>query len=115
VHGYVQPTEYYGSGKGRWTALGLSFDGTSHAPIYTGLTTTSVVVGHPVIADASGSSLIIQTTCVGTQASPRWVVQLNNPTTSPITTKLTKGIPIDALFVPSTSVTVAPGGWMVLD
>ena len=106
---------------GRWTALGVSFDGHAHFPLYSGLapsSSTSVVFGHPVIADRQGEELFIQVTCVETEEDftcRTWHVALNNPTERTITTVLRKGMPLlKKLHVPTGSVTLESGEYRIL-
>eukprot|EP01051_Picozoa_sp_SAG22_P001501 SAG22_NODE_60_length_23423_cov_8.445250_5_plen_1524_part_00 len=117
LKGYMQPEEYYGGPADRWTALGISWDGHSHAPLYTGLAETDIVFGHPVTAvDGAGAGnrskdVFIQVTHTG----QTWVVSINNPTQEPITLRLSKGIPIAALYVPTAELTVGAGELLILD
>jgi hypothetical protein len=111
---------HYGNGTDRWTALGLSLDGHAHAPLFTGLAATDVVVGHPVIAmDPPGRDLFIQVTkAVANDTAPHrlqtWHVALNNPTDSPIKTRLSSAMGIAELYLPSGAMTIGPGDWIVL-
>ena len=109
---------HYGNGSKRWTALGLSLDGHAHAPLFTGLAATDIVVGHPVVAtDRAGRELFIQVTKVvanDTAGVHKWHVALNNPTHTPITTRLSSNMGITELYLPSTVLTIAPGEWHVL-
>ena len=117
LKGYMQPEEYYGGPADRWTALGISWDGHSHAPLYTGLAETDIVFGHPVTAvDGAGAGnrskdVFIQVTHTG----QTWVVSINNPTQEPVTLRLSKGIPIAALYVPTAELTVEAGKLLILD
>jgi hypothetical protein len=113
-HGYTIG-HYHRDGVDRWTALGISLDGHSHAPLYTGMAAgpTDVSVGHPVIAAGTGAEqLFIQVTNVGNQT---WHVALNNPTDAPISAVLSSGMGISQLRVPTGAVVVPAGGWVVLD
>ena len=47
---------HYGSGKNRWTELGLDADNNTHVPLYTGRANrTHVRIGHPVIGVGAGA------------------------------------------------------------
>lgn len=113
---------YYNSAASeRWTALGLSFDGYAHVPLYTGLAAVNCTFGHPVTA--SNPELFVQVTRVDTTAhssptaislGPVWHVALNNPTDSAMTVSLQKAMDLLNLSVPTGPVTISAGGWLVV-
>ena len=74
---------------------------------------THVVAGHPVVAGPEGKELFLQVTKVG-QAPDRWHVSVNNPTDRPITTTLTKTIPLPGLELPETKIALSPGQYVVV-
>ena len=117
VNGFVIGN-YGANGQRRWTALGISGDGFAHAPLYAGLSALSVVVGHPVVADAAaGEALIIQ--CVQAEnmrvgTADKWHVVVNNPTNNTIITTFSKVIPIEELHLTNDSLSVAPGEWTII-
>lgn len=112
---------YTSAASERWTALGLSFDGHAHVPLYTGLAAVNCSFGHPVTA--SHPELFIQVTRVDTTShssptaistGPVWHIALNNPTDSTMTVSLTKAMNLVNLSVPTAPVTIAAGGWVVV-
>lgn len=86
VTGYV--VGHYGSGKNRYSELGLDAHNFTHVPLYTGLAdSTHVLVGHPVTAVGDGADqVVIQVTNVRLEnGTSLFHVSVNNPTDVPIT------------------------------
>jgi len=105
----------YGTGKNRYRALGIDFDGNAYVPVYVDYADlTHMVAGHPVVADEAGKELFIQVTRL--QNSPfKWHVSVNNPTDEAVTATLRKSMDLPQLKLDRTTVTLKPGEYRVLE
>ncbi|HEY3397171.1 MAG TPA: hypothetical protein VGM19_05860 [Armatimonadota bacterium] len=117
VEGYR--THYYSPANTGWRALGLDFDNRAYFPLFVSkAATTHVIAGHPIVADAAGTELVIQVTCINdgdAKTPPAWHVSINNPTDKPITTTLKQVMNLPGLTYAQEQVTVAPGEYRVLN
>jgi len=110
--GYVKGD--YGIGKDRYRSLGLDVYGNAYVPVYADYAEkTHFVIGQPVVADDSGSSLFIQVTHVN-ENPQRWHVSINNPTDKTITTTLKKTMELPGFDFPTQEVSVQAGGYIVI-
>ena len=95
--------EYYGKGENRFRELGIDESGRIYFPVYVGFTSeTSLVVGHPVVADIAGTELFIQVTCLSDReysgtGKPLWHIAVNNPTDNAITAVISKNMNLPGL------------------
>jgi hypothetical protein len=104
----------YGNGENRYTPMGIDAFGNGYVPVNVSWADqTWLVAGHPVIADAAGRDLFIQTTHIG-ENPQRWHVSVNNPTDKPITSRLRQAMPLPGLAFGKRTVRLAPGEYRVL-
>lgn len=105
---------FYGSGTNRYRGLGVDAEGEAYVPLYPDrASTTRILAGHPVVADAAGSDLFIDVTCLGGEPL-RWHISVNNPTDHSVTAMLTQAMDLPDLHFAARSVTLAAGGYLVL-
>ncbi len=104
-----------------YTALGLDDFGEAHVPLFVGRANrTHVVVGHPVIAQATDgssegafNSLRIQVTHVN-EWPHVWHVAVNNPTDEPINAVISQNMNLPGLEVSTQRLVLSPGEYRVL-
>jgi hypothetical protein len=110
--GYVKG--YYGSGKNRYRAVGLDFNGCAHVPLYVNKAkTTHVVVGHPVVADERGKDITINVVHVFDNPH-QWHISVNNLTDKSIITKLSQAMELPGFNFEEREITLAPGEYKIL-
>ena len=108
-------TAHYGGGKNRYTALGFDMDGSAYCSLYPDdAERTRVVLGHPIVADASGGDLFLQVTHL-CEDPHRWHVSVNNPTDRKIRTTLRQVMDLPGLSLPATEITLPAGGYTVVE
>ncbi|NQU38812.1 MAG: hypothetical protein HQ523_02560 [Lentisphaerae bacterium] len=111
-------THYYSKADSGWRALGLDFDHRAYIPLYVSkAANTHVLIGHPVVADAAGRDLFIQTTRINDGLDgkpPAWHVSVNNPLDTPVTTTLKRAMNVPGLEFTEAQVTLQPGEYRVL-
>ncbi|HEY3415859.1 MAG TPA: hypothetical protein VGM23_03150, partial [Armatimonadota bacterium] len=116
VDGYR--THYYSKANSGWRALGLDNDGRAYAPLYVSkAANTRVMIGHPVVADAAGKDLFIQTTRINDGLDgkpPLWHLSVNNPTDKPVTTTLKRAMDLPGLDFTEQTLTLQPGEYRVI-
>ncbi len=111
-------THYYSKENTGWTELGVDFAGAVHVPVFASMSPqTHMRIGHPLIADAAGSDLLIQVTClrdaVGEQEA-LWHASVNNPTALPITTTIRQVMELPGLRIAEQQLTIQPGEYRLL-
>ena len=102
-----------------YSSLGIDSYGNAYVPVQlnvpnTAVPTTQVMAGHPVIADSAGTKLMIQVTKVSDNPAI-WHVSVNNPTTSSITSTITNKMNLPGMTFTSQRITIAAGGYTVLE
>jgi hypothetical protein len=104
----------YGTGRDRFRALGIDFDGAAYVPMYVDRAElTRMLAGHPIVADTRGRALFIQVTCLG--GTPfHWHVSINNPEDHPITTVLKQAMSLPGLGFSERQITIGAGEYVVL-
>jgi hypothetical protein len=116
--GLLQKTGYtlqfYGPSQDRWRGIGVEWPGTSYVPLHVDRAdATSLIAGHPVIAETSGRELFIQVTNIG--GSPwRWHVSVNNPTDHTIRTVLHNAMGLPGILFDQRPIQIDAGGYIVL-
>jgi len=105
---------FYGPGHDRFRSLATDFDGVAYVPLYVDRAPlTRILAGHPIVADARGGDLFIQVTCLG--GTPfSWHISVNNPEAHSVTTVLSQAMTLPGLHFVDRQITVAAGGYVVL-
>jgi hypothetical protein len=110
--GYVQG--HYGDANSRYRDLGFDREGTVWAPLFPDYAAETVVrIGNPVVCDHE--DVFIQVTRLDAGTSPSsWHVSANNPTDQELRVTFRSNLGLPGLLREAMTVTLAPGGYVVL-